>query len=145
MLLSKQHDLSYSEKKTICSWSHDAPPAVHEISLDDPIYKPQRSVTDEQAILEQEFRELAETWRRQKGGTSSVMRKAMIPAYQQIIAKGPDIIPLILRELERAPDHWFWALEFLTGNNPVNDVDRGNIDKMTAAWVRWGKEQGHLL
>ena len=145
MLLSKQHDLSYSEKKTIYSWSHNVPPpAVHEISLDDPIYKPQRSVTDEQAILEQEFRELAETWRRQKGGISSISRKVTLPSYLRIIGLGSAIIPLILEELQRQPDHWFVALDALTNANPVSESERADFNQTVAAWLRWGRERGHI-
>ena len=32
---------------------------------------------------------------------------------------GPEVIPLILAELENEPDYWFAALRELTGENPV--------------------------
>lgn len=97
----------------------------------------------EGSALEQRFNELADEWRRQKGPISSITLKSMIPAYQRIIGLGRAIIPLILKELERKPDHWFYALEMLTteDENPVSDSDAGNINKMAAAWVRWGKEK----
>jgi hypothetical protein len=41
------------------------------------------------------------------------------PAYQRIIEMGQPVMPLIFRELEREPDHWFWALQSITGENPV--------------------------
>lgn len=31
--------------------------------------------------------------------------------YQMIIGMGPQVVPLILSELENEPDHWFRALE----------------------------------
>lgn len=46
------------------------------------------------------------------------MEMAMHPAYQRIIGLGPEVAPLLLRELERQPDHWFWALKALTGADP---------------------------
>ncbi len=141
----KQYDLSYSDRKTIYSWSHKTPPSpAHEMSLDDPIYKPQRSVTNEQAILNQEFRELAQTWRRQKGGISSISRKVSIPSYLRIIGLGSEIIPLILEELQRQPDHWFVALEALTNANPVSESEHADFNQTVAAWLRWGRERGHI-
>ena len=103
-----------------------------------------RIVEHEESTIEQRFKKLADDWRRQKGPISSVTLKSMIPAYQRIIGLGRAVIPLILKELERKPDHWFYALEMLTAEaeNPVSDSDAGNINKMAAAWVRWGKERG---
>jgi hypothetical protein len=55
---------------------------------------------------------------------------------------GTAVVPHLLRELERRPDHWFWALTAITGADPVKPEDRGKLRKMTDAWLRWGKEQG---
>lgn len=44
---------------------------------------------------------------------------AMLPSCQRIIGMGPVVVPLILEELRREPDHWFWALEMLTEDDPV--------------------------
>ena len=89
------------------------------------------------------FLDLAATWKRERGPHSSSARLAEHPAYQQIIALGPEAIPLLLRELEREPDHWFRALNALTGANPVLVDSRGNIREMAAAWLRWGRERGY--
>jgi len=64
------------------------------------------------------------------------------PAYQQIIALGPPVIPLILRELRERPDHWFWALNAITGEDPVGPED--DFDQAVEAWLRWGRERGYL-
>ncbi|MBI2985266.1 MAG: hypothetical protein HYY45_00720 [Deltaproteobacteria bacterium] len=92
----------------------------------------------------QKFRGLVDTWRNETQASSSVTEMAMHPAYQQIIGMGPAAIPLILRELENKPDHWFWALKAITGIDPVKPSERGKIRKMVEAWLRWGKEEGHL-
>jgi hypothetical protein len=91
------------------------------------------------------FQKLAARWRldRSKNLYSSVQAIAMHPAYQRIIGFGPDAVPLILAELEREPDHWFWALHAITGAQPVPAKSRGNIDKMAKAWVAWGKKHGY--
>jgi hypothetical protein len=94
--------------------------------------------------LVRELSELAAEWKltRQKT-SSSVVKLAMHPAYQRIIGKGPAAIPFILGELERAPDHWFWALHAITGEDPVAEEDRGDIHAMAHAWLEWGKRSGY--
>jgi hypothetical protein len=99
-------------------------------------------VTDEE--LEQTFAELAVRWRTETRYKSWVADMVRHPAYQQIIAMGPPVVPLILRELERKPDHWFWALTAITGDNPIREEDRGRVDRMTEAWLEYGRERGHL-
>lgn len=91
----------------------------------------------------QKFYALAATWRNETEPLSSITEMAMNSAYQQIIGMGPAVIPFILRELEIRPDHWFWALRALTGIDPVQPSERGQVKKMAEAWLRWGEEQGY--
>jgi hypothetical protein len=65
-------------------------------------------------------------------------------AYQQIIGLGPATTPLILRELEREPDDWFWALAAITGENPIPPGAERKLAEMRAAWLQWGAEHGYL-
>ena len=90
----------------------------------------------------EKFQALAETWRREVQFLSSVTEMVLHSAYQRIIGMGVAVVPHLLRELERRPDHWFWALTSITGADPVKPEDRGKLRKMTDAWLRWGKEQG---
>lgn len=90
------------------------------------------------------FERLAAEWGEETGMLSSVREKAMHPAYQRIIGMGWEAVPLMLGELAREPDHWFWALRAITGANPVPPDDRGKVKKMAEAWVAWGRDQGHL-
>ena len=53
-------------------------------------------------------------------------------------------LPLILAELEKEPDHWFWALEAITGENPVSENDAGDMEASAKAWVKWGRQNGLL-
>jgi hypothetical protein len=69
---------------------------------------------------------------------------AMLEPYQRIIGMGPPVIPLILEELRREPDQWFWTLESITEQNPVPREAMGKVRLMAAAWVRWGEQQGIL-
>jgi hypothetical protein len=92
---------------------------------------------------EQRVLDLIALWKRERGPYSSSARLAEHPAYQQIIALGPDVVPLLLRELEREPDHWFRALHALTGADPVPAESRGKVREMAAAWLGWAREQGY--
>ena len=97
----------------------------------------------ETAEIELTFLELAEQWRRETGMMSLVTKMSMHPAYQRIIGMGQAVVPLILRELEQEPDHWFWALQAITGANPVRSEQRGRLKKMAEAWIQWGRENGY--
>ncbi len=90
------------------------------------------------------FCDLAATWKEETNLKSSLIEISLHPAYQEIIGMGKIVIPLILQELEREPDHWFWALRALTGIDPVRPSERGNMKAMTDAWLKWGKENGYL-
>jgi len=92
--------------------------------------------------LRQEFDELATSWKGETQFLSSVTDIVMHPAYQRIIGLGPDVIPLILKDLEDETRHWFWALWAITGENPVPPEDQGRIEEMKRHWLRWGKENG---
>jgi hypothetical protein len=92
--------------------------------------------------LKDEFRKLVAEWKASRGPTSSAMKMAAHPAYKKIIGLGRDVVPLLLAELEREPDHWFVALYTLTGAEPVPEQSRGRLKEMAAAWVAWGKANG---
>jgi hypothetical protein len=89
----------------------------------------------------QEFAELAARWRRERGATSLARRMAEHPAYRRIVAMGEQAVPLILAELEREPDHWFFALHEITGASPVPAHSRGKLQEMAKAWIDWGRKQ----
>lgn len=94
--------------------------------------------------LEERFREHAEKWERETMHLSSTTKRVLHPSYQIIMGMGPDVVPLLLRDLQQNRRAWFWALYHLTQENPIDPADAGNIDKMVAAWVRWGKRKGLL-
>lgn len=92
--------------------------------------------------LRTRFQALAAAWRADVGAVSSVTDSAMHPAYQQIIGMGPAVVPLILAELAQTPDHWFWALKAITGEDPTSPEQRGRLRDMRAAWLEWGRRRG---
>src|SRR5713101_1854486 len=91
------------------------------------------------------FQQLASQWRKERGATSSITRMATSPAYQRIVGLGEKAIPLILRQLENEgddPDHWFWALQAITGENPIPENARGDMPEMARAWLDWAYMAG---
>jgi hypothetical protein len=93
--------------------------------------------------LEQTFRSLVQGWKEERGPSSSTTELAMCPSYQRIIGLGPAVVPLLLRELEREPDHWFWALKAITGADPIPPESRGKVREMARLWIEWGRHQGY--
>jgi len=83
------------------------------------------------------FYELRQKWENETAILSSINEISMHPAYQQIIGMGSDAIPFIIKELETNPNHWFWALKAITGEDPVSPPKRGNVGEMTNAWLFW--------
>lgn len=97
----------------------------------------------EEASLEERFRRLAAVWHRETAYLSSMSEASSHPAYQEIIRLGPDVIPLLLRDLEAHHNHWFAALHALTGAEPISTSIRGDVPKMVEAWLCWAKEHGY--
>jgi hypothetical protein len=64
------------------------------------------------------------------------------PAYRAIIDLGWQVVPLLLRDLEREPVHWFEALRAITGEDPVPPESWGNVSTMAATWLAWGRDRG---
>jgi len=90
-----------------------------------------------------EFYNLVTTWRNETQIAPTAVDLAMHPAYQRIIGMGNKVVPLLLRELEERPDHWFWALESITGAHPILPSQQGNIPQMSDAWLKWAEENGY--
>ncbi len=89
------------------------------------------------------FRRLADEWKAGRGPATTASMMTRHPAYKAIIGLGEAAVPLLLDELDREPDHWFAALRSITGANPVRPEDRGDLVKMAASWIEWGRENGY--
>jgi hypothetical protein len=88
------------------------------------------------------FRRLAAEWKQQSRYLSNTAQMAMLKPYQRIIGMGWPAVPLILDELRREPDQWFWALEAITEENPVPPDAAGHVRRSADSWVEWGRERG---
>lgn len=93
--------------------------------------------------IEQRVTRLLAGWRDQTAYLSSSTQISGHPAYQELIALGPEALPFLFRDLEQTRDgHLANALAALTGAHPVPADDRGNTRKVADAWLRWAGENG---
>jgi hypothetical protein len=51
---------------------------------------------------------------------------------------GMPVIPLILEDFRSEPFHWFWALNAITGEDPIPQSMRGRVREMAVARINWG-------
>jgi hypothetical protein len=96
----------------------------------------------EQAAVAERFELLAQQWKTATALLSSTKAMVSHPAYRAIIALGALAVPLLLRDLEREPVHWFEALRAITGEDPVPRAHWGDIAAMRADWLAWGRQHG---
>jgi hypothetical protein len=89
------------------------------------------------------FERFAAKWRSETELCSTVLEMATNSSYQHIIGMGRVAVPFLLAELAQRPDHWFWALKAITGEDPVSESDRGDLRRMTQAWLIWGARNGY--
>lgn len=104
---------------------------------------PVRATPTSTETMEERFRRLEAQWRAETGHLSSSNKILEHPTFHEIIRIGQTVIPFMLRDLEQQPRLWVWALPEITGDDPVPVADRGNIVKMTDAWLHWAKEHGY--
>ena len=91
------------------------------------------------------FREHSELWQRETMHMSSPMQRMEHPSYQAILGLAmhnrDEVVHLLIRDMTENSREWFWALSYLTGENPINRKDAGNLDKMIASWQKWAKDR----
>ena len=102
-----------------------------------------RSAPSATTGLAQEFMRLKKLWNEDTAGISSVTRILLSHYYLKIISLGPRVIPLILTELSKKPDHWFMALAVLSDSDPTKPGYTFN--EATEAWLKWGRDHGYLI
>ena len=104
--------------------------------------RPNETIDISDIANERLFHSSRRTWLKERGATSSVTEIINCSSYKTIIALGEMAVPLILKQLEMEgddPDHWFYALTAITGEDPLADDDRGDMKRMAEAWLAWGK------
>jgi hypothetical protein len=101
---------------------------------------------EQQQEVARRFQGLATQWIATTRYRSNTQDLRNHPVYQELVALGEPIAPLILSELERGPDvSWFTVLAAITGENPVPPEVAGQVDAMAQAWLDWGRQRGHAV
>ncbi len=97
-----------------------------------------------------EFNELYRQWQASRKKISSIAGDiTRNPFYFRIVGMGSRALPFIFSHLQDEtkvgqPDHWFPALNAITGVDPVPPQDRGKIKQMARAWLEWATREGYL-
>jgi hypothetical protein len=97
--------------------------------------------------LEASFRKHVKAWKKATMVLSSLTEIVLNQDYQAIIGMGKPAIPFILERLNDPTielEHWDWALRALTGAEPVDEADAGDLKKITDAWLAWGRGTKYL-
>ena len=125
-------NVAAANAQTLCS----SPAAIYRASE-------YRMILDPAAKRWAKFKELTKGWKQERGASSSITKAIMAPSYHAIIGMGEPVVPLIMAQLRAEgddPDQWFWALECITGENPIKPEDQGDSVKMAQAWLAWDTE-----
>jgi hypothetical protein len=88
------------------------------------------------------FDALFEAWTEETMFSSAVDEIVLNKNYQRIIGLGPKALPYLLDRLQHSDAHLFWALEHISGENPVPEELWGNVPEMSARWLQWGVDRG---
>jgi len=144
----KSHRWPKSDKLSVANWAENV---RHQYESGKRVVRVirwqarHRHTSSGEEIALQLFREEADKWKVDTMHSSSTAKMISHPSYLRIIGlardfrKG-DIERLLLEELESDPDHWFDALEAITGQNPVRPED--DFDASVDAWLDWGRREG---
>jgi hypothetical protein len=92
--------------------------------------------------LEEVFESLVSEWKQSRRLSSSVADRITHSAYLRIIGLGPAVLPLLLKELQREPDHWLVALYAVAGGDMAAGAD--SFEAAVSRWLQWGRERGYV-
>lgn len=111
------------------------PPVTINVSISVPTAAMHFGTAKDALGRRDQFDRLVKEWRRETAHISSVAKTSMHPAYQTIIGMGKEALPFIFEELERRGGHWFWALRFITQEDPASGCS--DLESAKAAWLSW--------
>lgn len=94
--------------------------------------------------LASRFANLFQNWKSETLLSSNGREIVEHPSYDRIIELGEQVVPFILIKLKEDPHHLFYALYKITGENPVQSNNIGDLNKMAADWIDWGIHKGYL-
>ena len=90
------------------------------------------------ALERETFDKLADEWEQSRPRGADIEQMTKHPAYQRIIAMGEPTVPWLLQRLAENPDHWFVALNAITGARPVPPESRGRSQRNDTGMAKLG-------
>lgn len=83
-------------------------------------------------------------WYRETASSSFVFDKLEHPDFQKIVDLGEEVIPFILLQLKKQPSFIYFALHFITGEDPILQKSSGNINLIIQDWMNWGIHKRYI-
>jgi hypothetical protein len=90
------------------------------------------------------FRRLAARAMQHLGPSSDLSKLFSCQEYVQIIGLGPDVVPILLRDMETTGRPWFSALSAITRVDLSSQAEPGDLRALVTAWLAWGRENRYL-
>lgn len=87
--------------------------------------------------LRKRFHELARRWRRSTMFESDLRKILRSEHYREIAKLGREVVPIIIEEFSRRPDHWHAVLVYLTKANPAKEESAGDSQMLARDWKEW--------
>lgn len=106
------------------------------------VYRP--TARNRQVFGMDDFNALSRAWKKETAHFSTLYHVTTNSNYLRIIKHGWQAVPYILKDLQKAPEHWYFALKLITEQDPVPIEDKSNIKKIREHWLNWGKAEGYL-
>ena len=103
-------------------------------------------IPEQQQNVAQRFQALATRWIATTRYRSNTQALRNHPVYQELVALGEPVVPLLLMELGRQLTvSWFAVLVAITGENPPPPGLADRVDVMSRAWIDWGRQRGYAV
>ncbi len=94
--------------------------------------------------LAERFERLFENWYAETAAHSSGHVILGHPSFRQIIGLGKPAIPLILKKMQGKFSFIHFALEEITGEDPILEEHRGKPVSCAQDWLEWGKKNKYI-
>lgn len=105
---------------------------------------PKFTLKSTRAAVFAQFISLVDIWSEDTAVLSSTTEIINHRCYKQIIDMGEEVVPLLIFGVNLG--EWFLghAIYKITGENPVPEEHRGNMQEVANDWVKWGIEKGYV-
>lgn len=126
-------------------WHHNDFMGIEAHLVNVPRLDSVESVTPRAEALAKEFHKLVTQWRDETFFMSSLGKQFTHPAYVRIMAMGIEGIPLVLSEMQKSQDNWFYALKFMAGDEGKDvAAEIEDFESAKAAWLEWGYSKNYI-